>query len=288
METSQATILTIGCRVQAPIEKVWAAWTEPAHIIRWNHASDDWHCPRAENDLRAGGKFLFRMEERDGSNGFDFSGKYTEVKPFEKIAYILDDGRRVEVLFTAQEEETSITFSFGAEKSLSIQLQQQGWQAILDNFSDYAGTLSRIKTLHFEILIGATADHVYNVMLDEDHYREWTKEFSPSSHYRGSWQKGSRMLFLNGNGQGMVSLVQENLPGRLVSLRHLGIVQDGKEITSGPEAKGWAGTMENYSFSGADGSTILTVAMDSNLEYIEYFRKTWPRALERLRQLCER
>ena len=130
--------ITVETTIQAPVAKVWEYWTEPTHIKKWNSASDDWHTPDAENDLRVGGKFHSRMEAKDGSFGFDFGGIYDEVKLHEVIAYTLGDGRKVTITFKAQENVTEVLETFDAETMNSIELQQQGWQAILDNFKKYA------------------------------------------------------------------------------------------------------------------------------------------------------
>ncbi|MFJ8066571.1 SRPBCC family protein [Psychrobacillus sp. NPDC096426] len=133
--TPKVTIETI---VNAPAEKVWEYWTKPNHLTKWNSASDDWHTPFAENDLRAGGKFLSRMEAKDGSFGFDFGGVYDEVKLHEFISYTLGDGRKVETTFLNQENDTKIIQVFDPETENPIEMQQQGWQAILNNFKKYA------------------------------------------------------------------------------------------------------------------------------------------------------
>lgn len=136
METSKK--IKVETTVQAAVEKVWEYWTEPTHIKKWNNASDDWHTPIAENDLRAGGKFLSRMEAKDGSFGFDFGGIYDEVKLHEVIAYTMDDGRQVKITFTRKDNQTEVIETFDAETTNPIEMQQQGWQAILDNFKKYA------------------------------------------------------------------------------------------------------------------------------------------------------
>jgi uncharacterized protein YndB with AHSA1/START domain len=138
METGNNIRVTIEATVQAPVESVWKYWTEPKHITKWNNASDDWHTPIAENDLRVGGKFLSRMEAKDGSFGFDFSGVYDEVKINEGISYTLDDGRKVNNTFISQDNETKIISIFDTENTNPIELQKDGWQAILDNFKKYA------------------------------------------------------------------------------------------------------------------------------------------------------
>lgn len=126
--------LTISAHAKAPIDAVWRAWTTPADIMQWNAASDDWHTPYAVADIREGGTFLSRMEARDGSFGFDFEGTYTRVVPPQAIDYVMSDGRRAETTFTAEHGGVTIRTTFDAEAENSAEMQQQGWQAILDRF----------------------------------------------------------------------------------------------------------------------------------------------------------
>lgn len=133
-----ATNITVSAQVGASPEKVWKLWTSPGHITKWNNASDDWHSPHSENDLREGGKFKTRMEARDGSMGFDFEGTYDKVKPNEYIAYTMGDGRKVTVTFTAKDNGTYVEETFEAENQNPEDFQKAGWQAILDNFKNYA------------------------------------------------------------------------------------------------------------------------------------------------------
>ncbi|MES2679035.1 MAG: SRPBCC family protein [Bacteroidota bacterium] len=137
METTNKTTLTVEATVKAPVEKVWNFWSTPEHIMKWNSASDDWHTPKAENDLRVGGKFLSRMEAKDGSFGFDFGGVYDEVNTNKVIAYTMGDGRKVKNTFTANGNETKVVSTFEAETENSLEMQKGGWQAILDNFKKY-------------------------------------------------------------------------------------------------------------------------------------------------------
>jgi uncharacterized protein YndB with AHSA1/START domain len=137
METDKNPTITVETTVNSSKEKVWECWTEPKHITQWNNASDDWHTPFAENDLRVGGRFLSRMEAKDGSFGFDFGGIYCEVRLYETILYILEDGRKVKINFISQGRETRVIEAFEAESTNSIELQKTGWQSILDNFKKY-------------------------------------------------------------------------------------------------------------------------------------------------------
>lgn len=137
MESGKQVAITVEAAVRAPVAKVWENWTEPRHITQWSFATDEWHAPHAENDLKVGGKFLTRMEAKDGSFGFDFGGIYDEIRTNEYIAYTLGDGRKVAVTFISQGNDTKIIETFDAESTHSVEMQQAGWQAFLDNFKKY-------------------------------------------------------------------------------------------------------------------------------------------------------
>jgi uncharacterized protein YndB with AHSA1/START domain len=139
--TAEKISLTISAFVNAPIEKVWNAWTAPEHIVNWNFASDDWHCPSAENDLRVGGKLKSTMAAKDGSFAFDFEGIYTFIDLHKTISHVLPDGRNVNTSFVSDGDVTHITGTFDAETENSLELQQQGWQAILNNFKKYTESI---------------------------------------------------------------------------------------------------------------------------------------------------
>ena len=131
MSFSKITIQTI---LLASRKKAWEHYTLPEHIVNWNFASDDWHCPRASNDLVVGGKFSWRMEAKDGSFGFDFEGVFTEIVPLEKLKYVFMDEREAEISFSDLPEGTLVQIVFDAENENSLELQQAGWQSILDNY----------------------------------------------------------------------------------------------------------------------------------------------------------
>ena len=124
--------------VNLPVTKVWMYWTIPEHITEWNAASADWVTSRAENDLRVGGQFIYRMEARDGSFSFDLKGTYTDVIENELISYKLEDNRIVKIEFVTNDRITKVVESFDAESENPIEMQRDGWQAILDNFKKYA------------------------------------------------------------------------------------------------------------------------------------------------------
>ncbi|WP_298498270.1 SRPBCC family protein [uncultured Maritimibacter sp.] len=131
--------ITITATVDAPSDKVWAAYTTPEDITQWNFASDDWCCPSASNDLRVGGKMKSRMEAKDGSFGFDFEGTYTDLEPGKSMTYVMEDGRAVTTNFTdLGADRTEVTTVFDAETENDLDMQRGGWQAILDNFKAHA------------------------------------------------------------------------------------------------------------------------------------------------------
>jgi len=137
MSTDNKTTITVESTIAAPAAKVWEYWTAPEHITQWCQASDDWHAPAAEQDLRAGGAFKTVMAAKDGSAAFDFTGVYTSVEAPRHIAYTIADGRQVSVTFTEQGATTRVTETFEPESINPPEMQQAGWQAILDNFRKY-------------------------------------------------------------------------------------------------------------------------------------------------------
>lgn len=132
--------ITVAVTVSAPIETVWKHWNLPESVMVWNHASEDWHCPKAAVDLRVGGKFTATMAAKDGSFSFDFEGAYLEILPLKKIVYQIPDGRRVEVSFEKTVSGVKVSETFDLENENSAELQRQGWQAILENFKSFVET----------------------------------------------------------------------------------------------------------------------------------------------------
>jgi uncharacterized protein YndB with AHSA1/START domain len=133
--------ITVKTEVHGSIKSVWESWTLPEHIVHWNFAADSWHAPAALNDLTIGGKFSYRMEAKDGSEGFDFSGVYTEIVEHKVIAYTMDDGRTARVIFEENGDSTIVTEVFEAEQMNPVEMQREGWQMILNNFKRYTESL---------------------------------------------------------------------------------------------------------------------------------------------------
>jgi uncharacterized protein YndB with AHSA1/START domain len=134
-------MITVQSKINAPIETVWECWANPEHITKWNYASDDWYTPYAENDLRTGGRFKSTMASKDGAMSFDFEGEYTLVEQNEAIEYVMADGRKVEISFATSSSGVDVIENFDPENKNSEEMQQQGWQAILNNFKKYVESL---------------------------------------------------------------------------------------------------------------------------------------------------
>jgi uncharacterized protein YndB with AHSA1/START domain len=134
--------ITVETQVHAPAAEVWRAYTTPEDIIQWNAASDDWHTTKAIVDLREGGAFSSRMEAKDGSFGFDFEGTYSKIKPGELIECAFG-GRQATVEFIPENNTVTIRVSFDAESEHPVEMQREGWQAILDNFRKHVETGNR-------------------------------------------------------------------------------------------------------------------------------------------------
>jgi uncharacterized protein YndB with AHSA1/START domain len=133
--------ISITAVVKAPLQTAWEAYTQPQHITQWNHASDDWHCPNATNDLRVGGRFSSTMAAKDGSFSFEFEGVYTHVEPHQRLAYTFGD-RRAEVVFEpVTPGQTRVTVTFDLEDTNPEEMQRSGWQAILENYKKHAESL---------------------------------------------------------------------------------------------------------------------------------------------------
>lgn len=157
-----------------------------------------------------------------------------------------------------------------------------------------------MKKLQFTVSINAPVTKIYDFMLgikSKSTYEQWTSLFNPTSTYEGSWNKGNKILFIGvdekGEKGGMVSKIAENIPNRFVSIQHYGLFKAGKEITEGPEVEKWANGFENYTFKenngpDSDRGTTVTVDLDTTEDFLDYMNQTYPKALAKLKELCEK
>jgi uncharacterized protein YndB with AHSA1/START domain len=134
-------MIKVEADVHATIDKVWNCWNDPAHITNWCFAASDWHAPKSSNDLKVGGKFATTMAAKDGSFSFEFGGEYTAVDLYKHLAYTMGDGRKVEIDFHDSGTHVQLVEKFDPENENSEDMQQAGWQAILNNFKSYCESL---------------------------------------------------------------------------------------------------------------------------------------------------
>ncbi len=148
-----------------------------------------------------------------------------------------------------------------------------------------------MKKLNYQIDIQASKEKVYRKMIEPETYNAWTAEFNPTSHYEGSWNKGDKIRFIgiseDGKKGGMLSEIAENIPNEYISIHHYGILEGENEITEGPQVDSWAPAYENYTFTEKNGITTVKVDVDTNEEYADYFDQTWPKALNKLKEITE-
>jgi len=144
-----------------------------------------------------------------------------------------------------------------------------------------------METLHYSTVINAPRKHVWDVMLGPGSFKAWTAEFAEGSYFEGSWNQGQKIRFLTPDGSGMTSMIAEKRPYTFISIKHLGIIEDGIDDTESDAARSWTPAYENYTFSDVGTSTEVKVDVDATPEFEAYMEDTWPKALAKLKALCE-
>lgn len=189
IRTMRQTKITIEAVISADTKTVWDFWTKPEHITNWNVASDDWQCPWAENDLRSGGKYSARMEAKDGSFGFDFEAVYDEVIDQKEITYTMSDGRQATTTFENLDGKTKVKTTFDVEEENPVEIQKDGWQAILDNFKKYVES-SKTPDLRIVRHFNVAPDVVFDAFTEPESMRIWWTDdtiFDINLHVGGHW-----------------------------------------------------------------------------------------------------
>lgn len=287
MTTTEKQTITIQASINAPVEKVWQLWTEPRHITQWSSPSPEWHTPRAESDFRKGGKFVSRMEAVDGSMGFDFGGEFDEIKTHELIGYTIGDGRKVVTTFESNGDTTEVTQTFEPESENSLEMQRGGWQAILDSFKRYAEYANIYVPQYFSRVINAPKKKVWDIMLNEETYKVWSGAAWPESFYEGVWKEGELLGFFNPERSGTKVKLLKHRPYEFTLAEHVAVYDKGVEDTQSAVAKSWVGSRETYTFTEKDGKTTLDVVLYMTPEWQKIFATDWPKAIDKLKELCE-
>jgi uncharacterized protein YndB with AHSA1/START domain len=283
--------IIISSQINAPISKVWEMWTMPSHICRWNFATPEWCCPSCKNDLVLGGKLESRMEAKDGSFGFDFWCTYNDIQVEKNLALTMGDGRKWLVEFESNADGTLVTEHFEPESENPREMQEGGWQAILNNFKAYVES-KPFQKLTYTVNIDKPKDHVFHTMLAPSSYAEWTSVFTPSSHYDGEWKEGAKMRFLatdaDGKLNGMLSKIWKVVPNEMVVIEHHGDIINNEEMTTGEFIDQWSGALEKYFYEDNGSGTTLKVELDSVPAFFSFFEEQYPKALLKLKEVCER
>ncbi|MFN3529715.1 MAG: SRPBCC domain-containing protein [Bacteroidia bacterium] len=278
--------------LQLPAAQAWRSFTQPAHIINWNFAHESWHCPTAENNLQAGGHFKYHMAARDGSGSFDFEGQFEQIEHRQRIAYHLNDSRKVEFRIEPTDSGIRVWHNFEAATDHDAEQQRQGWQAILDQFALYTASLEPLVEMHFEHDYPIAPEELCNMMFSDKGYREWTKPFNANSHFEGVWETGASMRFLGVDGDGtvggMLSKIRLFEAGKQVCIVHEGDIQKGQEVRFDQSVAQWAGAEENYYFEPMEGGTRLRVMAEVAPQFESWMQEFWPPALQKLHQMCEK
>lgn len=266
------TTLQVSTDVAADPASVWTRFTVPGHIMQWNFASEEWHCPAAENDLRPGGVYRTRMEARDGSQGFDFEGVYDEVVPESRLAYTLTNGRQVKTEFSDQNGRTRVTTTFEPEDSFPIEVQQAGWQAIIDNFRRYVESEPE-RMVREQVTIDTPADTVWSIITHPRYARELGQQFDKNAYVRSDWQLGSAVEF-----------VYE--PERIAATGTISELKPLELIRIDFDFDGFA-YYESFHFSSTEGQTILTAEAGPYTHARDEHATVWSNWLQKVRELSE-
>lgn len=259
-----------------------------------------------------------RYEGTDGTIGFVYTWESNKIGNGKQTVTNIIEGEKI---------ESQLDFGFGepANAYLSVEETSTGetlvkwgiwgkspypwnlFNLLFDAGQDFDQGLQNLKEilelqktaamekLKFQIQINAPIEKVYKTMLGIDNiktYEQWTETFNATSTYEGNWEKGSKIRFVgtgeNGKRGGMLSEVVENVPNQFVSVRHYGLVQNDQEITEDPEVEKWANGYENYSFEESNGTTTVTVDLDAIKDFVDYMNTSYPKALEKLKEICEK
>jgi uncharacterized protein YndB with AHSA1/START domain len=265
---------------------------------RWNTAGFGWSTGEVQIDPKVGGRWFAEYKSPDGKDDFVFEGVFTEIIENQKISYKMPkdmgefevDERKAEVLFEEFEKgKTQVTITFDAEDLNSIEMQKQGWQAILDNFKTFLERKINPENarLILDIDINASPQKVWKTLLEKESYNIWAATFSPGSHYQGEIKYDNKVQFLGPDQSGLISLVKVCIPEFQVSFEHLGGFKDGKEDPDSPMFLPWKGNRETYTLKSKNEITNLSIYQEMSKTEIEYFEEMWAKALEVIKKIAE-
>lgn len=272
--------ITIGVQIEKQVDIVWSYWTKAAHIKHWYFASEDWWVPWVEQQFEVGHKFIYRMASKDGKMGFDFTGRYTDIKANESITYVLEDDREVITTFEVIDDTVYLKQVFETEDDSSAEMQKQGWQAILNQFKGYTESDWIRFTLqkHME----TTPEVVYHYLTDNDKYMSWAHVFSDDSKFYGDWVEGGEITFVDHRESGTVALVENIIPNELIHMKHIKLLKGDSLDETSDEALIWIGTLERYELHKSEDGVLVDVMIECHESYVGFIRDSWIEALNEI------
>jgi uncharacterized protein YndB with AHSA1/START domain len=294
--------LIIERTISAPVAKVWKAWSEPSVFRMW-WGPEGYSCPAVTIDFKVGGKCHAAMRGPDGKDIWSI-GTYKEIVDQKRIVTtdhfadaegnIVPPGHYgmegtwgdavISIYFEDAGDKTKMSIQHDGLPEAMVEDCRQGWNSSLDKMEKIF--TSKMKRISFNTSINAPADKVWNALWDDASYREWTKAFSPTSHMKADWKKGGKVLFLDGDNNGMNSVIDELEENKHISFRHLGEVRNGVEDTVYGDVFGES--HEIYTLKEANGKTELTADIDASSEFADYFATMFPQALAKVKEIAER
>ncbi len=310
--------------INATPEQCYNSYLDPQDNKRWNTAGFGWTVGFTKIDAKVGGSFAVEYKYAVGKYDFILGGVYTKLVQNRLIRYDMPqnmaefkvNARKVEVGFednnvvsekaprqsaTATPQEgnlnenlqmgnsTKVTITFDAEEMNSIERQEQGWQAILNNFKTFVERKSNPNNaaLNKSVVINSSAEKVWNAIVDNENYKLWTAQFCAGSYYEGEMTYDSKIRFLSPNKSGLSSVVRVCIPNFQISFEHLGFIKDGVEDLDNPEFSGWKGARETYTLREENGKTTLEIYQEMTINEPEFFDKSWDKALAIIKQIAE-
>ncbi len=272
-------VIEIEVLIKNSLDKVWEYWTGQPFISQWYSASDDWWTPWVNQNFQVDQGFVYRMEARDGSMGFDFSGVFTEIVDHEKIVYVLEDGRKVLTTFEERDGRILLKQAFDAEDQNSAQMQKDGWQAILNHFKSFCEG-DQIE-MSFRTVLGTNPNRVWEYLTLPRLYEEWAIAFSEQPKFVGQWVEGGTIDFIDFQEGGTRVQLDKVKPFEKLYMTHIAMI-DGQAgiVEDHPEAPTWVGTKENYDLELVGKETILTIHIMCHPKYVDYLRNSWEKAVK--------
>ena len=277
--------ITIKKTINAPLELVYNSYINPKDNIRWNTAGDGWTTSYATINAVTGGSYDVGYRSPDGLHNFPLAGNYLEVIPNSKITSIMGD-RKVNVDFVSVNSDTEVTITFDAENENSMELQSKGWGNILNNFATHVEKKAKsdYEVIDINTTVDASPKAIWNALLDQNNYKQWTAPFTEGSYYEGRIEFGEIIKFYSPAHGYLKSEVVVCIPEYQISFKHLGFYSQQDVL----EGEDWKNNRETYTINQEGNTTTLNIYQEMTKKEYEFFAPMWTKALEILKSIAEK